>query len=220
MMETRAGAVTLPSTAALLCAAWLLALRPPSAAALWLTLPPVGTKCVSEEIQAGVVSLAEYSVVFQVEPHPKPTVFLKVTSPTGNTLHHKENATTGQFGFTTTEPGAYKTCFWMEGANENVGASVTLNWKIGIAVQDLASIAKKENIEGVELGLSKLEMRIRILHNNILYRKASQGIMNDLGERTNSRVAMFSMISIGVCIVSSGLQLWHLKRFFVKKKLI
>lgn len=44
--------------------------------------------------------------------------------------------------------------------------------------------------------------------------------MREVSERTNGRVAWFSIMSLGVCIVVSILQLWHLKRFFRKKKLI
>jgi len=44
--------------------------------------------------------------------------------------------------------------------------------------------------------------------------------MREVSEKTNSRVAWFSIMSLGVCIVVSVLQLWHLKRYFQKKKLI
>lgn len=44
--------------------------------------------------------------------------------------------------------------------------------------------------------------------------------MREVSERTNARVAWFSIMSLGVCIVVSMLQLWHLKGYFQKKKLI
>ena len=50
-----------------------------------------------------------------------------------------------------------------------------------------------------------------------LHREAE---MRDVSEKTNARVAWFSMMSVAVCIAVSALQLWHLKRFFEKKKLI
>lgn len=70
---------------------------------------------------------------------------LQVTSPYGNTLHHQENTTIGQFAFTTTEAGNYLACFWMESGDK--GASVSLDWKIGIAAKDWDSVARKEKIE-------------------------------------------------------------------------
>ena len=49
------------------------------------------------------------------------------------------------------------------------------------------------------------------------YREADMRIVS---EKTNGRVAWFSIMSLGVCILASALQLWYLKRFFHKKKLI
>lgn len=74
-------------------------------------------------------------------------LILQVTSPYGNTLHHKEKIKTGQFAFTTTEPGNYLACFWIDSADKGVGASVNLDWKIGIAAKDWDSVARKEKIE-------------------------------------------------------------------------
>ena len=72
---------------------------------------------------------------------------MQVTSPYGNTLHHSENATVGQFAFTTAESGNYLACFWIDSAEKGSGVSVNLDWKIGIATKDWDAIAKKEKIE-------------------------------------------------------------------------
>ncbi|XP_008779422.1 transmembrane emp24 domain-containing protein p24delta4-like [Phoenix dactylifera] len=210
-----------PTAARLLCSVLLLiSLLPPGATAVWLNLPASGTKCVSEEIQPHVVVLADYAVISEDHTRGIPTLSVKVTSPYGNTLHHQENATVGQFAFTTTEAGNYLACFWMDGGDKGVGASVSLDWKIGIAAKDWDSVARKEKIEGVELELRKLEAAVEAIHENLLYLKAREAEMRVVSERTNARVAWFSIMSLGVCIVVSALQLWHLKRFFQKKKLI
>jgi hypothetical protein len=39
-------------------------------------------------------------------------------------------------------------------------------------------------------------------------------------EKTNTRVAVFSILSLLVCIASGGLQLFFLRRFFQRKKLL
>lgn len=44
---------------------------------IWLNLPATGTKCVSEDIQANVVVLADYIVVSEDHPQP-PTISVKV----------------------------------------------------------------------------------------------------------------------------------------------
>ncbi|TKY74289.1 Transmembrane emp24 domain-containing protein p24delta3 [Spatholobus suberectus] len=204
----------------LLCFTTLMLLR---TEAVWLTIPSKGTKCMSEEIQTHVVVLADYYVVADdVKGHQLQTISAKVTSPYGNTLHQNENVTHGQFAFTTTETGNYVACFWVdtkrqEGAGET---TISLEWKTGIAAKDWDSVARKEKIEGVELELRKLEGAVEAIRDNLIYLKNREAEMREVSETTNAKVAWFSIFSLGVCILVSVLQLWYLKRFFRKKKLI
>ncbi|XP_037458557.1 transmembrane emp24 domain-containing protein p24delta3-like [Triticum urartu] len=216
-MTAAAGAATRP---ALVVGALVAALMMLGSEAVWLDLPPSGTKCVSEEIQPNVVVVADYMLMYEAHATAHPTVAVKVTSPYGNTVHHKENATVGQFAFTTSEAGNYLACFWLDSAEKGSGVSLNLDWKIGIATKDWDSVAKKEKIEGVELELAKLEAAVESIHHNLLYLKAREAEMREVSEKTNSRVAWFSILSLGVCVVVSALQLWHLQGFFQKKKLI
>ncbi|KFK40939.1 hypothetical protein AALP_AA2G063700 [Arabis alpina] len=188
--------------------------------ALWLNVPSTGTKCVSEEIQSNVVVLADYLVISD-EHSVFPTVSVKVTSPYGSILHHVENATHGQFAFTTQESGTYLACFNAEGhSHSNKDISINLDWKTGIAAKDWDSIAKKEKIEGVELELKKLEGDVQAIHENLLSLRTREADMRIVNEKTNSRVAWYSIMSIGICIVVSGLQILYLKQYFERKKLI
>ncbi|KAM7470373.1 hypothetical protein LguiA_008556 [Lonicera macranthoides] len=190
--------------------------------AIWLNLPSAGMKCVSEEIHGNVVVLTDYVVVSDDHAYPTPTISVKVTSPYGDTLHQRENATHGQFAFTTKEPGQYLACFSMMKSNNSGGGSISVNvdWRTGIAAKDWDSVARKENLEGVELEIKKLFGAVDAIHENLLYLKSREAEMRTVSELTNSRVAWFSIMSIGVCIVVSGIQLLHLKQFFQKKKLI
>ncbi|KAA3476746.1 transmembrane emp24 domain-containing protein p24delta5-like [Gossypium australe] len=146
---------------------------------------------------------------------------LWVTSPFGNNLHHNENATHGQFAFTTSESGNYLACFWKDGSHQK-DSELTLgvDWKTGIAAKDWESVAKKEKIEGVELVLRRLKGIVETIRGNLIYLRDREADMREVSEATNARVAWFSIMSLGVCIVVSVLQIWYLKRYFVKKKLI
>lgn len=44
--------------------------------------------------------------------------------------------------------------------------------------------------------------------------------MQQLNRSTNAKMATFSLLSLGVCLSVAGLQLWHLKTFFERKKLL
>ncbi|KAJ9146322.1 hypothetical protein P3X46_028603 [Hevea brasiliensis] len=193
----------------------------PVAEALWLSIPSSGTKCVSEEIQNNVVVLADYYVINEDRPEHTPNVSARVTSPYGNNLHHNENVTHGQFAFTTSEAGNYMACFWLDSHQQQAGTTtLSLDWRIGIAAKDWESVARKEKIEGVELDLRRLEGTVQSIHNNLIYLREREAEMREVSERTNARVAWLSIMSLGVCIVVSVFQLWHLKNYFQKKKLI
>ncbi|KAK2429702.1 transmembrane emp24 domain-containing protein p24delta3 [Trifolium repens] len=187
--------------------------------AVWLTIPSTGTKtkCVSEEIQTHVVVLADYYVVSDEGQH---TIIAKVTSPYGNELHHNENVTQGQFAFTTTESGTYMACFTMFGEKQEGSASLSLDWKTGISAKDWDSVAKKDKIEGVELEIRKLEGLVDAIHQYLIYLKDKEATMREVSEKTNARVAWFSIMSLGLCILVSALQIWYLQTYFRKKKLI
>lgn len=70
-----------------------------------------------------------------------------MTSPYGKDLHHSENATYGDFAFTTQEAGSYLACFSLENNQGTGDVSLHLDWKIGIAAKDWDEVAKKEKIE-------------------------------------------------------------------------
>lgn len=44
--------------------------------------------------------------------------------------------------------------------------------------------------------------------------------MQELNRRTNSRMAWLGFLSLAICLSVAGLQLWHLKNFFERKKLL
>lgn len=187
--------------------------------AIWINLPASGTKCVSEEIQNNVVVLADY-IVLPIDRSNKPTLSVKVTSPYGNSIHHNENVTVGSFAFTTSESGSYLACFWVAENHGGGDVSMNLDWKIGVAAKDWDSVARKEKLEGVELELRKIEGSVEAIHENLIRLKDREAGMRTVSESTNARVAWFSFLSLGICIAVSVLQLWHLKKYFQKKKLI
>ncbi|XP_027338071.1 transmembrane emp24 domain-containing protein p24delta4-like [Abrus precatorius] len=189
--------------------------------AIWLTVPTSAIKCVSEEIQNNIVVLVDYVVVANGDdPSHNSTISVKVTSPYGNNLHDMENTTIGNFAFTTRESGNYLACFSVAHSQAEGDVSVDLDWKIGIAAKDWDSVAKKEKIQGVQLELRKLEGTVEAIHDNLIYLKGREAEMRNVSETTNARVAWFSIMSLGICIAVSVLQLWHLKRYFHKKKII
>jgi len=44
--------------------------------------------------------------------------------------------------------------------------------------------------------------------------------MQNLNKATNTKLFTLSFLSIAVCLSVAGLQIWHLKTFFERKKLL
>ncbi|KAL1561241.1 transmembrane emp24 domain-containing protein p24delta4-like [Salvia divinorum] len=196
----------------------------PAARGVWLNMPSSGWKCVYEELQTNAVVLGDYYSFYGDGDHNytiHPTLTVKVSSPHGSTLYEKKKSGYGQFAFTANEPGTYASCFTVDN-DDHTGntVSVGLEWKIGVATKDWDSVAKKEKIEGLDLEMKKLQDYVQAIKDNMI-----RLMSKDLGIRyasvqTNARVAHYSQASLGLCIVVSALQLWYLRRYFRKKKLI
>ncbi|XP_042058209.1 transmembrane emp24 domain-containing protein p24delta4-like, partial [Salvia splendens] len=190
----------------------------------WLNMPSSGWKCVYEELQTNVVVLGDYHSFYGDGDHNytiHPTLTIKVSSPHGSNLYKKEKSGYGRFAFTASEPGTYAACLTVDNDDHN-GNTVTvgLDWKTGVATKDWDSVAKKEKIEGLDLEMKKLQDYVQAIKDNM-----NRLMSKDLGIRyasvqTNARVAKYSQASLGLCIVVSALQLWYLRRYFRKKKLI
>ncbi|XP_042036855.1 transmembrane emp24 domain-containing protein p24delta4-like [Salvia splendens] len=197
----------------------------PAARGVWLDLPPTGSKCISEELHNNAVVLADY-YAFIGEDYDvngttvAPSITVKVTSPYGNEIHHKEKVAHGQFAFTATEAGSYIACFSLDGDQGGKKVTVGIDWKTGIAAKDWDTVARKEKIEGLELELKKLEAAVETVHENLIHLVTREAQMRGVSETTNARVAWYSLMALAICIVASILQVLYLRRYFRKKKLI
>ncbi|KAM2014752.1 hypothetical protein FF2_044570 [Malus domestica] len=72
----------------------------------------------------------------------------------------------------------------------------------------------------MELELKKLYDTVSSIHDEMFYLREREEEMQQLNRSTNSKMAVFSGLSLFVCLSVAGLQLWHLKMFFARKKLL
>jgi uncharacterized radical SAM superfamily protein len=101
-----------------------------------------------------------------------------------------------------------------------LATKVKLDWKTGVAATDWASVAKKEHLDSLTLELRRLEDSIREVYSEMLLLQQREQEMRDISEVTNSRVAWYSIASLLICVLSGIWQLWYLRRFFKRKKLM
>ncbi|KAJ4961735.1 hypothetical protein NE237_021645 [Protea cynaroides] len=181
------------------------------------------TKCIAEDIKSKAMTVGKYSVVNLNEGHPLPDshkVTLRVTSSYGNSYHFGDLVEAGQFAFTAAESGDYLACFVIPDHQPPVTVTVDFDWRTGVAARDWPNVAKKGQIDAMEMELRKLFDTIRAIHEEVSYMRYREEEMQELNRVTNSQMAWLSFLSLLVCLSVAGSQLWHLKTFFERKKLL
>ncbi|XP_050203335.1 transmembrane emp24 domain-containing protein p24delta9 [Mercurialis annua] len=181
------------------------------------------TKCIAEDIKSNAMTVGKYSVINPNEGQPLPAthaVTVRATSSYGNSYHYAELVGSGQFAFTAAEAGDYMTCFWAPDHKPVATLTVEFDWKTGVAAKDWTNVAKKGSIDVMELELKKLHDTVISIQEEMLYLREREEEMQELNRATNSRMGWLSFLSLLVCLSVAGMQVWHLKTFFEKKKLI
>lgn len=178
------------------------------------------TKCIFEELNANVIVVGDYKAANKDNPSLPIYVNVKVTDPSGGTVHENKAQHQGQFAFTTKTAGEYQACFTTHDLETALHTKLTVDWRTGVAATDWDTIAKKEHLDQLSVEMRKVEGAIREIYAEMLQLQQREQEMRDLNEETNTRVAWFSIFSLAVCVASAGFQLLYLKKFFQRKKLL
>ncbi|KDP41239.1 hypothetical protein JCGZ_15646 [Jatropha curcas] len=181
------------------------------------------TKCIAEDIKSNSMTVGKYNIVNPNDGHPLPEshkLTVRVTSSSGNSYHYADHVESGQFAFTAAEAGDYMACFFAADHKPEVTLTVDFDWKTGVAAKDWSNVAKKGSIDVMELELKKLYDTVTSIQEEMYYLREREEAMQELNRATNSRMGWFSLLSLLICLSVAGLQVWHLKTFFEKKKLI
>ncbi|KAL8144399.1 hypothetical protein V2J09_017431 [Rumex salicifolius] len=200
-----------------------LSLISPTCNSMRFELQSGSTKCITEDIKQAQMSVGKYSVVNPNEGSPLPDLFritARLTSPRGNSLHLADMVENGDFAFTAQDSGDYTVCFHAQYHSPPTTLNIEMEWMSGVDSRDWSNVARKGHIDVMELELKKMEQTIKNIHDEMFYLREREEEMQELNRGTNSRMAAFSFLSIFVCLSVAGLQLWHLKTFFEKKKLL
>ncbi|KAK7394467.1 hypothetical protein VNO78_14995 [Psophocarpus tetragonolobus] len=184
-------------------------------------LKPDHPKCISEELKSNVITVGNYHVVNPNHDSNSHKITVRVRSPYGNGHHYGDDVLSGDFAFTAAEAGDYTTCFSVSpDLHPQESVIVEFVWKTGVAAKDWSNVAKKGNIDVMQLELRKLNDVVSSIHDEIFYLREREIEMQDLNNETSTKMFTYSLLSILVCLSVAGLQLWHLKTFFEKKKLL
>ncbi|XP_042025808.1 transmembrane emp24 domain-containing protein p24delta9-like [Salvia splendens] len=169
------------------------------------------------------MTVGKYEVVNYNEGLPLPDshkITIRVLPSYGNNYHYAENVVWGHFAFQAADAGDYMACFFAADTKPSSFMTVDFEWKSGVAAKDWSHIAKKGSVTAMELELERMYDTVQAIHDEIYYLREREKEMQLLNISTNSKMAWLSFLSLLVSLSVTGLQLWHLKSFFQKKKLI
>lgn len=181
------------------------------------------SKCISEDIKVNSMTVGKYSIINPNDNHPLPDshkLIVRVSSEHGRIHHSADHVESGQFSFQAMDAGDYVACFLAVEHKPATALTVDFEWKSGIAAKDWTNVAKKGSIDAMELEVKKLLETVTSVHEEMFYLREREQEMQKLNTATNSSMSWLSLLSLMICLSVTGLQLWHLKSFFEKKKII
>lgn len=124
----------------------------------------------------------------------------------------------GQFTFTSVGNGFYDFCF--DNDNKYVRA-VTFSLETTlIHNKKNEGIAENKDIQPLQRQFQQILANAKHLMNDLEALKDKEWKSRNLNESTNSRMWWFTFLSLVVLFVTSAYQIYFLKQFFQKKKLI
>ncbi|KAG0368536.1 emp24/gp25L/p24 family/GOLD-domain-containing protein [Gamsiella multidivaricata] len=98
--------------------------------------------------------------------------------------------------------------------------TVDIDFDVGSETIDYAKLAEQEKLKPMELELRKLEDLVKDILENMEQLQAREERMRNTNESTNERVKYFSTLTMVVLVALGLWQIFYLKRFFRKKRLI
>ncbi|KAF2939068.1 transmembrane emp24 domain-containing protein p24delta9 isoform X1 [Oryza sativa Japonica Group] len=209
-----------------LLAVILLAATAADVDALVFDVPSGGSKCLTEELRRGALSHASYRVA-EATSAASSAVSARVAGPRGEELHLTEGVEAGEFRFEAAEDGRYTACFWTPRYLRGAIVSIDVQWTTevrdhagGAGSPPAVAAAKEGHIDSMIGELKKLEVSTRLIHEEMISLRRSEGEMQKLNEDTTMKIHSFTLLSLAVCVGVAGLQLWHLKTFFQKRHIL
>lgn len=181
-------------------------------------------RCFSEDIKKNTMVIGNYSIVNPNEGHPlsdNHTITVQVATHGSMAKYHlAERVQAGQFAFTAYQGGDYVICFVDKTEDPQVELSIDFEWRTGMAAIDRHSIAKKTKVDNMTQEVKILLESALSIKEEMSYLLERNTELVELSWITENRMLLMIFVSFFVCFSVAGLQIWHLKTFFQKNKLI
>eukprot|EP00128_Syssomonas_multiformis_P017963 Colp12_sorted_trinity150504_noHs@21936 len=188
------------------------------------------TKCFLEEVPDETLVEGTFRVeVFQpqtnsyVAPENGGGVHVTVKDPEGDLVMDKDFTANGRFTFTSQINGEHIICInsrterWQFSGNK---IRVHLKIEIGEGATDYEEVAKNDKLTHLEMRMRQLGDQVSQIAKEQGYQRVREAKFRSISEVTNDRVFSWSVIQLVLLLCTGVWQLYHLKTFFISKKLV
>lgn len=194
---------------------------------VYIYLSEGAPRCFIEELPEGTVVIGNYK---HAETADKPAV-VRVLDPADAEVYAEKAEAVGRFAYAAATSGQHQICIESDAdaaawpPRGTAKARFHLRLELHGSGQDrqgdvTADVAKKSHLSALEKEILALEEMIDLVLKDIDYVKQQEQHFRDQGERINSRVMWWSLFQTLVLLLSGIWQIWHLKNFFRRKKLV
>ena len=97
---------------------------------------------------------------------------------------------------------------------------VTFEFLSGVTAKDYSAVAKKHNLKPIELNLQKLEDMMGQLLHEFTSIMSSEKKSLDLSDTLSYKIIFFSLITLTSMTVIGMTEVFYLKKYFMRRKLI
>lgn len=221
---------------------FLVSLLTPTAS-LYFLLGLEGEKCFVEEMPADTHAVGSY-INADWSSAAAEVIHINVKDVDDTVVHEQTADIQGRFAFTSVESGLYQICFFVKPTKEEAKKSggwfskskkhketmanrgeathkykVHLEMQVGAESRNYAELMQKSHLTSMEVEVLKLTDRMKDVTRELKYQNEREEEFRNTSENTNTRVMWWSILQMGVMFVSAAFQSYHLKSFFVAKKL-
>lgn len=189
------------------------------AGAISFSLGANARKCLQEDVDKDQLVVGEYTV----SETDAIKVNLEITDSRGHPVYRKEDAAKGKFAFTSDDYDVFELCFKTTLVPQHRADStveIDLAVKVGVEARSYEELAKVEKLKPIEANLKRLEDLAAAVVKSFAIMKEREREHRDTNEVTAERMLTFSLVSIGCLVVFGIWQVWYLRRYFQKKKLL
>ena len=95
-----------------------------------------------------------------------------------------------------------------------------MEWDEGLEATNWDEVAKRDHTDAVHTELTKLLQTAHTMHFELQHVRRKEEELRNVNEQTNSLVALLSIGALVLCVGLAVFQVWSLRRFFKRKKVL